>query len=189
MRACLRRMGCRGAAALMTLVIGAGCSSVVPDQNPVGERFPSVTGKSLEGEEVTVPDAYLGRPMLYLVGYEQDAQFDLDRWIFGMLQSGTTLGLRELPTIPGFVPRLFAETIDGGMRKGIPQADWGAVITLYEDGAVVENFLGSERRTNAYAVLVDAQGRVQRVHAEGYSAQVLLDYLAVYAAMNAGSGS
>lgn len=175
--------------ALLTVVIvsSKGCASTVPNRTPVGERFPTATGTALDDTRVTVPDAFLGKPMLYLVAYDQDAQFDVDRWILGLLQSETTLQLRELPTIPGFIPRALSGTIDSGMRRGIPSPDWGAVITIYRDADAITKFLGNERSTNAYAVLVDATGTVRKVHSEGYSARVLLEFLETYATLGSSS--
>ena len=47
------------------------------------------------------------------------------------------VAVREVPTIPGWAPRLFSGAIDGGMRNGIPDEDWGAVVTVYGDGGQV----------------------------------------------------
>lgn len=57
----------------------AGCASSVPRRDPMGERFPVVNGKSLDGSEVQLPTVGSGKPLLLLIGYEQSTQFDLDR--------------------------------------------------------------------------------------------------------------
>lgn len=163
-----------------TAVIGLqGCATATPAREPLGEPFPAVRGKSLEGVAVQIPGDFRGRPILLLIGYVQEAQFDLDRWLLGALQAKTTLEVREIPTIEGFFPGLFEETIDQGMRNGIPSEDWGSVITVYEDAGRIVEFLGDERPRNGRAVLLDADGRVVRVHADGYSARVLLEFLEV----------
>ena len=38
--------------ALSAAILSSGCSSAIPNRNPVGETFPSVTGNSLEKVEV-----------------------------------------------------------------------------------------------------------------------------------------
>lgn len=68
-----------------TLLVMHGCASTVPNRDPTGEVFPTVTGESLEENEVTLPDAFAGEPVVLLVGYRQGTQFDIDRWILGLM--------------------------------------------------------------------------------------------------------
>jgi hypothetical protein len=160
--------------ALLALVafaaIATGCARVVANRDPVGEPFPAVTGTPLDGGTMALPGDLAGAPAILLVGYVQDAQFDLDRWILGILQAGITIRLLEVPTMEGLVPGLFAGQIDGGMKRGIPSEDWGAVVTVYEDGDRIVEFLGNERPRNGRALLLDAEGRVVWFRDNGYSA-------------------
>ena len=68
---------------VIPFVVG-GCSTTFPRRNPTGEAFPSVRGTSLEGAEVALPEVGKGAPLLLLIGYEQNTQFDLDRWLLGL---------------------------------------------------------------------------------------------------------
>lgn len=113
----------------------AGCASSHPNREPLGERLPGLTGKALDGRALALPDELLGAPSILLVGYEQEAQFDADRWLFGLRQARTPARLLEMPTIPGLFPGAFQKQIDSGMRGGIPHEDWGTVVTLYGDAA------------------------------------------------------
>ncbi len=154
-------------------LFGRGAS--VANRDPTGERFPSVVGESLEGERVAIPEDFQGKPVLLLVGYLQNAQFDADRWILGAMQAGLEVELREVPTIDGMVPGLIANTIDEGMRGGIPKEDWGAVVTVYDDADKIVAFTGNEQGNNMRVLLLDAEGRVRWFHDRGYSAARLLD--------------
>lgn len=145
------------------------CSTTWPRRDPTGERFPQVTGTSLAGEDVTFPDVGRGAPLLLLIGYEQDTQFDLDRWIQALDTAGVQVRAFELPTLPGMVPRLLSGVIDGGMRRGIPQEDWLAVVTLYGDAAKVAAFTGNEDGLPGRIVLLDGEGEVVFFHDRGYS--------------------
>ncbi|MBK8975394.1 MAG: hypothetical protein IPM29_05675 [Planctomycetes bacterium] len=162
------------AVAAFAVLASSGCATRYEPRDPLGERFPSVTGEALSGEAVRVPEDFAGRPLLLLIGFDQDAQFDVDRWLLGLLQGQVDVAVRELPTIPGFVPRLFSGTIDAGMRAGIPSEDWGAVVTVYGDGDRIARFTGSERDNNTRVVLLDGDGKVAFFHDRGYSAGVLL---------------
>ena len=156
-----------------------GCASSVKNRDPSGERFPTVLGESLEGEEVRLPDDFRGRPLVLLVGFEQDAQFDADRWLLGLLQSALEVEVREVPTIEGFIPGLLSGRIDQGMRDGIPHEDWAAVVTVYDDAASIVEFTGNENGNNIRVLLLDGSGAVRWFHDRGYSAGKLLELKAV----------
>ena len=161
----------------------SGCHTTYPRRNPLGESFPEVKGETLNGMPVRLPDDFAGKPALLLIGYEQDTQFDLDRWLFGLQQAEVTIAVREVPTIPGLGPRMFAGAIDSGMRRGIPDEDWGSVITLYSDAEPVAKFTGNDNTLPGRLVLLDATGRVAFFHDEGYSVGVLNRLREVIAAM------
>lgn len=154
---------------LLTAVALAACSSTWARRDPTGEPFPTVSGTSLAGVPVTLPDAGRGAPLLLLIGYEQATQFDLDRWIQGLDMAGAKIAAYELPTIPGPIAGLFSGWIDGGMRRGIPQEDWLSVVTLYDDATKVAEFTGNEEKLPGRIVLLDAAGRVVFFHDRGYS--------------------
>jgi len=158
----------------------ARCSTVYPEAPLVtGKMFPAVSGEDLNGEEINISSSFWSsnsRPTVVLVGYEQDSQFDCDRWILGILQLETPVNLIELPTIPGLIPRMISGTIDSGMRSGIPSEDWGAVVTLYGESATdVMSFLGNNKASNAYVNLVDNSGEILWSHHRGYSASLALE--------------
>jgi len=167
-----RRAGFAPAAAAAGLLLAA-CASTPPNRNPVGERFPSVEGTSLEGERYRVPEDFAGAPVLLIVAYAQKAQFDADRWAYGLLQAETPVRIVELPTIGSPIPRLIRSTIGEGMRRGIPSEGWGGVITIYQDGKTVERFTGRENPRNVRVALLDAEGRVAWFHDRGYSAATM----------------
>ncbi len=160
-------VGCSGA--------GTSCQATIPNRNPVGEPLVRVEGQDLDGRPRAFPSDE-GEVTICLVGYVQKAQFDADRWLFGLLQSETPARLVELPTIRGLFPRVLRDTIDSGMRSGIPEEDWGTVITLYGDAAdrLVKQ-LGNETPRNIRVLLVDAEGTIRWFHDRGFSAGKLLE--------------
>ncbi len=158
---------------VMSLLGAAGCSTTYPRRDPTGERFPSVRGSALDGREVAIPEDFAGEPVLLLIGYQMNSQFDLDRWLLGLAQSGVDVRTYELPTIPGLIPGMFAGSIDAGMRSGIPREDWGAVITVYGDAGKVVRFTGNEVPLPGRIVLLDPSGRVVFFHDSGFSVKAL----------------
>ncbi|MBK6939344.1 MAG: hypothetical protein IPH13_03930 [Planctomycetes bacterium] len=158
---------------LSLLLASCGSTPAEPPVLPIGKPFPAVVGTSLSGDTVRVPQDFSGKPVLLLVGFVQNAQFDLDRWLFGLLQAGTPVAVREVPTIEGLVPGMFAGMIDEGMRGGIPSEDWGSVVTVYDDAEPIADLLGRAPTSNGRIVLLDANGVVVWFHDRGYSASKL----------------
>jgi len=158
---------------LLLIVSLFGCASRYPARTPVGEAFPSVRGESLAGSSYSIPEDFAGVPVVLLVRYAQDAQFDIDRWLLGLWQARVDVRAYELPTVRGMAPRMLSTYIDSGMRSGIPSEDWGSVITIYSDAAEVARFTGDEERLTARVVLLDANGRVAFFHDSGFSVGAL----------------
>lgn len=168
---------------VLALFLLGACSTTYPRRDPTGELFPTVTGKSLAGAPVTLPDHGRGAPLLLLIGYEQNTQFDLDRWIQALDVEGVKVAALELPTIPGMLPRMFSGYIDGGMRRGIPEEDWLAVVTLYKDAAPVAAFTGNADGLPGRIVLLDRDGKVAFFHDRGYSLSALKRLTSVLAGL------
>ena len=160
---------------LLAVTLTAACAVRSPSRNPVGEVFPSVEARRLDDRVLSLPVDLAGRPAVLLVGYDQGAQFDADRWLLGLLQLDLDVSIYEVPTIPGALVGLFSERIDSGMRSGIPSEDWGVVATAYGDaGEAIESFTGSEGPRNMRVLLLDSTGVVRWFHDRGYSAGTLL---------------
>lgn len=156
----------------MSLLI-FGCSTTYVNRNPAGETFPSVEGRALTEETRKLPDYFSGSNVALLLGYKQDSQFDIDRWLIGLDMTKTNVKVYELPTIQGLFPRMFQTSIDNGMRSGIPKELWGGVITIYGGGSEVQEFTGNENPNNARVMLLDEEGRVAFFHDRGFSVPAL----------------
>jgi hypothetical protein len=156
---------------ILSLLLTA-CSSY-PNQAITGQMFPTVSGQTLEKESMTLPDDLKGEITLLLIGYKQDSQFDIDRWLIGLDMTQTQVPVFEVPTIQGLFPRMFSTMIDNGMRSGIPKPLWKGVVTIYKDGDKVQAFTGNERSNNARVVLLNAQGTVIYFYDQGFSVDAL----------------
>ena len=157
------------------VVLSAACSSKYPNKNVVGQQFPAVTGKNLEQATVSVPEAFGNQLTLLLLGYKQNSQFDIDRWLIGLDMTDTKIGVYELPTMQGMFPRMFSTMIDNGMRAGIPKPLWKGVITIYKDGNSIQAFTGNTNPNNARVALIDGNGIVQYFYDQGFSVAALND--------------
>jgi len=151
-----------------------GCASYdYPIALNVGDKMISVTGESLAGEKVAIPEDFSGEHTALLFGYKQDSQFDIDRWFIGLDMTQTKVAAYEIPTIQGMAPFMFSTFIDDGMRKGIPKPLWKGVITVYADGDKVQRFTGNKNPNNARVMLLDKDGIIIYFYDEGFSVDAL----------------
>ena len=150
-------------------LFAAGCATTYPARSPIGEQFPSVRAKVLTGEEVEIPQFFHGKDALLLVGFVQDTQFDIDRWLLALKQLKTPIVVAEIPTIQGLFPRMISTKINQGMKDGIPEEDWQIVFTVYKDAVKITKFVGNTKPRNVRVMLIDENGVVRWFHDRGFS--------------------
>lgn len=158
---------------LIIVVISTGCATTYTNRNPLGEKFPIVSGQSLTEEDHELPSFFEGSKVILLLGYKQDSQFDIDRWLIGLDMTKTETKVFELPTIQGLFPRMFSTFIDNGMRSGIPKELWGGVITIYADGSTIQEFTGNENPNNSRVMVLDKEGTIIYFYDRGFSVSAL----------------
>lgn len=155
------------------IFLTAGCSTQYANQTSTGQAFPSIIGENLERKIVNIPEDFKGKKTLLLIGYKQDAQFDIDRWLIGLDMTNTEVDVYEIPTIQGMFPRMFSTMINNGMRAGIPKSLWKGVITVYQDGEKVQAYTGNENPNSARVVLLNEKGIVLYMYDDGFSVEAL----------------
>ena len=153
--------------------LSSACSTTYTNQDLTGKTFPSITGQTLEQNNINIPDDFTDPFSLLLVGYKQDSQFDIDRWLIGLDMTETDLPTYEIPTIQGLFPRMFSTMINNGMRRGIPKSLWKGVITVYKDGEQVQAFTGNQQANNARVILLNEKGRIVYFYDDGFSVSAL----------------
>jgi hypothetical protein len=155
------------------IFLTSACSTSYPNQSVIGEAFPSISGQSLEQKSMRIPEDFANELTLLLVGYKQDSQFDIDRWLIGLDMTKTQVPVYELPTIQGLFPRMFSTMIDSGMRAGIPKPLWKGVVTIYQDGDRVQAFTGNETPNNARVILLSKDGNILYFYDDGFAVDAL----------------
>jgi hypothetical protein len=159
---------------VITIFISA-CTTTYKNRNIVGNTIPIMSGETLEKQTVELPTMFKSPLTLLLVGYKQDSQFDIDRWLIGLDMTQTNINTYEIPAIQGMFPRMFKPFINNGMRSGIPKELWKGVITLYKDGDAMQKFTGNESANNARVILVNNKGVVDYFYDRGFSVDALND--------------
>lgn len=156
----------------ITLLLSA-CSTTYKNKDVSGQSVPVMLGNTLEKETVEIPTMFNDSVSLLLVGYKQNSQFDIDRWLIGLDMTDTKVAAYEIPAIAGMFPSMFKTQINDGMRKGIPKELWKGVITLYKDGETMQAFTGNENGNNARIILIDGKGKVLYFYDRGFSVNAL----------------
>ncbi|SMF44662.1 hypothetical protein [Pseudobacteriovorax antillogorgiicola] len=151
------------------LLAFTSCSHKVPNKRPIDSVFPSVSGKALDNKTWRIPEDLNGKIALLLIGYKQNSQFDIDRWLIGLDMKQASFNIFEIPTVSGWIPSLLSDRIDEGMRSGIPDDIWNVVITVYDDADKIVAFTGNENPLNARVILLSKKGKVIFFHDEGFS--------------------
>mgnify|MGYP003113903079 CR=1 FL=1 len=158
---------------LVGLLLLTGCSTQYPNQDITGKTFPAVVGTTLEKKSVAIPGDFNDDLTLLLIGYVQNSQFDIDRWLIALDVTNTKVKVYEVPTIQGLFPEMFSTVIDNGMRAGIPKPLWQGVVTIYEDGEKIQAFTGNENASNTRVVLLNNKGEILYFYDQGFAVDAL----------------
>ena len=127
------------------------------------ERFPTLTGRDLDGKEVVIPRDLPGEARLLIVAFQRWHQLVVQGWSGVLADLGATypgLEVWEVPTLSsGYRPvRAF---IDGGMRAGIPDPDTRRhTLTVYTGLRDLQRRLGLADFQDIHLYLLDRDGRV-----------------------------
>ena len=132
-------------------------------------------------EPTPIAEDFKEKFTLLLIGYKQNSQFDIDRWLIALDMTETQVNAYEIPTIQGLFPQMFSTVIDNGMRAGIPKALWKGVVTVYDDGEKVQALTGNENASNARVVLLDEQGKILYFYDQGFAVAALNEVRAILA--------
>ncbi|MBA6415779.1 hypothetical protein H4J50_07095 [Colwellia sp. 6M3] len=158
---------------IFALLLLTGCSTQYANKDITGQIFPSVVGTTLEKKSVSIPGDFNDDLTLLLIGYKQNSQFDIDRWLIALDVTETQVKVYEVPTIQGLFPEMFSTVIDNGMRAGIPKPLWQGVVTIYDDGEKIQAFTGNENASNTRVVLLNKNGEILYFYDQGFAVDAL----------------
>ncbi len=148
------------------------CSTTYKNQDLEGEEIITFSGKALSDKPWIIPDDFDSESVILLIGYKQNSQFDIDRWLIGLDMKEVDTPVFEVPAIQGLIPRLIKSKIDNGMKKGIPKKLWASVITVYEDGERLQEFTGNVNPNNARVIFLK-KNQIIFFEDEGFSVESL----------------
>ena len=141
-------------------------------------RFPEVAGRTLLGDDVTLPHDLPAVRTLALVAFQRGHQGQVDRWIERAVAVGVpatprgqeqpmALAVVEIPALSSQW-RAVRRFIDGGMTSGIGDPDVLArTITPYTDVGALRRSLGIPSNEDVWAFVVTRDGTISaRAHGD-----------------------
>ena len=151
---------------LVTMLAASGASIGIPLTTTASDdlgRFPSVEGANLEGRRMVLPADFEGALDVVVIAFQREQQRDVDSWmpfLNRLAAERRELKVYELPTL-GRRYRPIRSFIDGGMRRGIPDAAVrAATVTLYIDKSAFRRALRLDDEDRIYVLLVDPDAHV-----------------------------
>ncbi len=128
----------------------------------IGETMPSISGTTLSGHKVTIPQDTRGKVSCLVMGFAYDARFDVEDWVEALRNrfgQNPDVVLYEVPVISRWF-RLMAPMIDEGMRRGTPTAMHDRIVTVYANPGPLREALGASPISDTWVYLLDRDGRV-----------------------------
>lgn len=134
-----------------------------PDIELIGKPFPQVSGNSLAGNEITLPDKAAGSITLITVAFLEEGQRYINSWSEPFLEryaGNPEVGYYEVPMMN--IPRPEAQKyIDSGMKAGLNADMHPKVVTYYGPLGSYTSALGMSNMRSAYVFLLDKEGIIR----------------------------
>jgi predicted transcriptional regulator len=123
------------------------------------DALPRVSGETLSGNAVILPDAAKGKAAVLIISFSRAAQEQTRLWgekLKKELPNTATYQVLELED----VPRLFRGFVKSSIRKSIPKESHDRFILLFEGQDALKKVANYQAADEAYVLLLDANGNV-----------------------------
>ncbi|MBP9087167.1 MAG: hypothetical protein KBG15_13685 [Kofleriaceae bacterium] len=137
-------------------------AAAVPLPTRKSTMFPTLAARTLANRAVTFPQETAGKVGLLFVAFERDAQEQINSWLAPLLAQYVTsdeVSYYEIPLIAGGYG-MVAKFIDGGMRRGVPQALHDRTATYYGPRQPFFDALEITDTSKPYLFVLDKQGHI-----------------------------
>ncbi len=127
-----------------------------------GERIPSLTGTSLNGVPVSVPEPSPGRPTILLFGFSRKSGEQVQQWAkrvaaeYGADATISYYDFAVLEGVPGFVKPMILHS----MKKDLPEKEQAHFVPVYQHAAELKALTGYKDPDEAYVLVTTAEGEV-----------------------------
>lgn len=142
------------------------------------QTMPSISGKSLAGGKVVLPDAAKGKVAVLIFGFTKASKEPTKAWATRFnseLRSQPDFVLWQLPVLED-VPRLIRGMVISGMKKTVPENLRDHFVPILESEAELKKLVNYKDADDAYLIVLDRSSRIaQQLHSaspEGAYAQL-----------------
>jgi hypothetical protein len=129
-----------------------------------GQPMPTVTGESLAGHKVVLPDAARGSVAVLIFGFSKASKTPTSAWAKRLSRDfpiDTGFQIYQLPVLED-VPRLFRGMVISGIKKGVPENIRDRFVPILDGEAELKKAVDYREPDDAYLVLLDRNSKVVR---------------------------
>ena len=151
---------------LFCLVIFPAMAQSEADQTDkvIGTTFPEVSGVSLTGQNVILPQAAFGKVTLIAVALKRDSIPQLDPWLKaydGAFGKNESYAFYKIPMMRSAFAKQISSMINGKMKNDNPKELHDKIITYYGPVEDYVKNLGIPDEEKGYAFIIDSKGVIQ----------------------------
>lgn len=129
------------------------------------EQMPRVTGESLSGKQISLPSASAGSVAIICIGFSHASQSQLKPWAERATKAFRQNGRVLVYSIAVLeeAPRLVRGMAVHSMKSGVPAQQHDNFVVVYHGENELKRITGFQRPEEAYILLLDPRGEIQRV--------------------------
>jgi len=158
---------------VISIILLLFCLSVSPvmaqnaaDQTDkvIGINFPDLSGESLAGQKIVLPQAAAGKVTLIMIALKRDSIPQLDPWLKAYDEAfGKNKGFAfyKIPMMKSAFAKQISSIINGKMKKDNPERLHDKIVTYYGPVEAYVKVLGIADEEKPYAFILDNKGVVQ----------------------------
>jgi len=126
----------------------------------LGQAFPALNGENLRAEAVRLPDMLAKQPAIVIMTFSRGAQQQAREWFEALPSAAPGVRIVRVAVVED-VPRFVRGMMKSGMRKGIPPAQQGDFVLLFEGEKPLRQLAGVQSDGDAYVLVLDGAGMVK----------------------------
>lgn len=124
-------------------------------------QMPAITGTTLAGNKMALPDAAHGHIAILCIGFSHASQHQIRPWVERInslphAKSVQVYQVAELQDAPRFVHGMIVR----GMKNDVPAAEHDHFLVIYEHEKELKNAVGFTASDDAYILLLDQNGAI-----------------------------
>lgn len=130
------------------------------------EQMPRITGKSLVGENVSLPSATAGSVTILCIGFSHGSQSQVKPWrerATKEFQKKARVRVYSIAVLED-APRFVRGMIVRGMKHGVPAQEHKSFLVVYRGEKGLKQITRFNDSGQAYILLLDPKGEIQWRH-------------------------